>query len=170
VSETKLYLGGAVLLPRGSGRGIRETLRPVDGAAQVRRTVAGALRNWGDPQFRKYSVTLQCSDQVPPSVAGLWPGTALTVDCLTPLPYVAAGAVVVLPRDPVPGSVRAEDADTGARVPVLSVEGRTVTLDAPTAATVVYFRPRLACLVAALNIDFDEYGAATSWQLDLEEV
>jgi hypothetical protein len=71
MSGTVLTLSG-IGVPPYSARGLTQTLEPIDAAAQLRRTVNGALRDFGYTPFRKYRSTISCADQEPPAVYGVW--------------------------------------------------------------------------------------------------
>lgn len=72
-------------LPDYSVRGATQTLAPIDAAKNYRRTVNGRLEDVSDQVFRQYRSTITCTDQAPPEFAGLWPGSRVTVDCITEL-------------------------------------------------------------------------------------
>lgn len=142
VDNTLLVLSGAGVPPY-SARGLQQTLQPIAAATQMRRTVNGALVDISAAQFRKYSSSITCSDQQAPALEGIWPGEELVVDCVAELAYpIMTGSP---DREVVPGSSRDEDGFT-------------------------FYRPRLTMLVVGFTEAKDEYGAVTSWQLDLEEV
>jgi hypothetical protein len=142
MSETVLTLSG-VGVPPYSARGLTQTLEPIDAAANLRRTVNGALRDFGYAPFRKYRSTISCADQEPPAVDGVWPGRTVTVACVAELSFLTAGGSPARPV--VSGSQR--------------IDGN-FTL----------YRPQLTMLVTGFSMSRDEYGAAVSWQLQLEEV
>lgn len=126
-----------------SARGLTQTLAPIEAAIQMRRTVNGALVDLSSSQFRKFTSKITGSDQLPPSLNGVWPGAILTVSCISELVYATSGD---LPdRAAVPGSSRVEGEFT-------------------------YYRPRLVMLVMGFETTTDEYGAQVSWSLDLEEL
>ena len=66
-------------------RGITMTLEPIAASAKIERTLNGELIDVSDPAFRKYRVTLTCSDMEVPSLIQVWPGTQLTITCLPDL-------------------------------------------------------------------------------------
>jgi hypothetical protein len=110
-------------------------------AANLVRTVNGTLVSLAQPQFQKYSSVISGTDQKSPALSGIWPGVQVTVDCIAEL-AVGAGT---MDRPAVAGSVY-EDGG------------------------VQYYRPRLIMLVTGYNLQQDEYGAAVSWSLSLEEM
>jgi hypothetical protein len=67
----------------------------------------------------------------------------VTVGCISELSYLTAGGSPA--RTPVTGSSRTEGAYT-------------------------FYRPSLTMRVVTFSQDTDEYGAETSWSLELEEV
>lgn len=133
----------AIGLPVGSDRGIRQTIEPIDAATSMRRTVNGTLVNIGPAQFRKYRSQVSCADQLPPALDGVWPGDVLTVNCVAELSYLTAGGSPA--KTVVAGSSRVDGDYT-------------------------FYRPQLTMMVVRLNVQRDEYNAAVSWSLDLEEV
>lgn len=139
--DTLLALTG-IGIPDYSARGLTQTLEPIEASANLRRTVNGALVDFSYVPFRKYKSTISCQDQEPPAIDGVWPGRLVTVDCVAELSYPAASAPT---RPVVPGSVRNGGAFT-------------------------FYRPQLEMLVTGFSISWDEYGATTHWQMDLEEV
>ena len=140
--ETVLTLSG-IGVPPYSARGLTQTLEPIGSAAQLRRTVNGALVDLSDSAFRKYQSTISCQDQEPPAVDGVWPGKTVTVECVAELCFLTSGGAPARPV--VAGSQRVEGEFT-------------------------FYRPELTMLVTGFSVSRDEYGAAVSWQLQLEEV
>lgn len=140
-ADTVLVLIG-VGVPSYSARGLTQTLEPIEASAQLRRSINGELQDLSFAQFRKYRSTISCQDQEPPAIDGVWPGHVVTVDCVAELSYPADDSPA---RPVVAGSARTEGA-------------------------FVFYRPQLQMLVTGLSISRDEYGAAVSWQLQLEEV
>jgi hypothetical protein len=130
-------------VPPYSARGASQTLEPIQASQQLRRTVNGELIDISRPEFRKYRSTISCAEQQPPAVDGVWPGQVVTVGCISELSYLTAGGSPA--RTPVTGSSRTEGAYT-------------------------FYRPSLTMRVVTFSQDTDEYGAETSWSLELEEV
>jgi hypothetical protein len=126
-------------LPAASIRGVTQTLEPIGAAAQLMRTVNGALVDVSAAAFRKYASTIRCSDQAPPALDGLWPGQLVTVDCVAELVHAVGGSAA---RAVVES--RVEDG-------------------------FVFYRPRLAMRVLSFDLDRDEWGAIVAWTLVLEE-
>jgi hypothetical protein len=137
-ASTVLAMTG-IGIPAYSARGLHQTLQPIDAAVMTRRTVNGALLNLAPPQFAKYKSTITGADQDPPGLDGIFPGLAVTVDCIAELSISGAAQ-----RPEVPGSIRVNDNDT-------------------------FYRPRLEMMVTGFSIDTDEWGAQVGWTLDLEE-
>lgn len=123
-------------------RGLTQTLEPIDQAANMRRTINGALIDVSSSRFRKYRSTISCADHRAPALDGVWPGMSLTVDCAAYLAYPEGGTPE---RTAVVGSETTEQGFT-------------------------YYRPRLTMRVTRYSTSLDEYGAVTSWTLELEEV
>ena len=130
-------------VPPYSARGASQTIEPIGSSQQMRRTINGELIYISRAEFRKYGSTISCADQQPPAVDGVWPGQVLTVGCISELSYRTAGSTPS--RNMVAGSSRTEGDYT-------------------------FYRPSLTMRVVAFSQDTDEYGAAVSWSLQLEEV
>ncbi|MBY5849679.1 hypothetical protein HFN51_03780 [Rhizobium leguminosarum] len=141
-NETVLVLTGIGVAPY-SARGLEQSLQPIDGAGQLRRTVNGTLVDLSETQLRKFTSTISGTDQLAPAVNGVWPGRTVTVDCIAELCYPTSGGSP--DRSVVSGSSRIEGAMT-------------------------YYRPQLAMVVKDWQLRRDEYGAQVSWTLELEEV
>ena len=140
-NETLLVISGPGVSPY-SARGLSQTLTPIQAAQNTRRTVNGSLIDISAAQFRKFRSTISCTDQNTPALDGIWPGEQVTVDCVATLSYKTVGGS---PSRPVePGSSYVEGAFT-------------------------IYRPRLTMIVMNFAVQEDEYGAAISWSLDLEE-
>lgn len=138
---TLLALTG-IGVPPYSARGLHQTLQPIADAAQTKRTINGALVDVSDVLFRKYSSQISGADVDPPAIEAVWPGLQLTVDCIAEL-AVAESTEPVFARTVV-----------GSR----------------TEAGFIFYRPRLVMLVTDFSINIDEYGKASSWSMNLEEV
>lgn len=123
-------------------RGLTQTLDHLDEAAQLRRTINGALKDISGAQFRKFKSTISCGDVRAPALQGAWPGTQVVVDCVAALSYPTGGTPS---RTVVPGSAFTEEG-------------------------FVFYRPRLVMRITNYSTSTDEYGAVTSWSLQLEEV
>ncbi|AEH88202.1 hypothetical protein [Mesorhizobium opportunistum] len=134
-------------VPPYSARGITQSLDPIDGAAQLARTVNGVLIDLSDPAFRKYKSTIACTDQDQPALDGVWPGDVLTVDCVQELSYRTMG-----------GS------------PARTVASTTDDPATRTEGDFTFYRPRLTMMVVGYSKTFDEWGAESGWSMDLEEV
>jgi hypothetical protein len=135
-----------ISVPPYSARGLTQTLEPIDGAAQLARTVNGTLIDLSDENFRKYRSTITCTDQQQPALDGVWPGMILTVDCVIELSYLTSGS---------PSRDIAETTDdAGTR----------------TEGNFTFYRPRLMMMVVGYQTGVDEYGAVANWSLSLEEV
>lgn len=130
-------------VPPYSGRGLTQTLTPIDAAANLWRTIDGGLIDVSAPQFRKYKSTINGNDQNPPAFDDVWPGLLLQVDCIATLVYKTLGGAPLRPV--VLGGSRVEGDFT-------------------------IYHPRLQMRVMSFNIQEDEWGAAVGWQLDLEEI
>ena len=163
--ETTLAISG-VELPIGSSRFIQADWEPINGGGSFRRTVNGELVHTGRDVFRKWALTLNCTDQSAPTLANAWPGTIATVGFPGRL-RVVGGTSVSLPRDPVAGSVRGVAVD-GAHVEPTAVDGRDVSFT--TAPAVVEFRPELTMMITEHSENLDERRHEIGWTIRLEEV
>lgn len=82
-------VGDGFVMPENSLRGITATLAPIPQAADIDRDCNGNAINLSATQFRKYRVSLTCTDQESPrfgfgdtdsdSDDGIWPGDIVTV-------------------------------------------------------------------------------------------
>jgi len=162
--QTTLVISG-VSIPVGAARGVLADWRPVD-AGQHRRLVDGTLVWTGRDVFRKWSLTLQCTDVLSPTLAELWPGSMVSVQW--PGRHRIPGATsATLPRDPVPASVRGRD-DAGVVVQPTSVSGRDVSFS--TAPVAIEYRPQLQMMVVEHSGNLAEWDREEGWSIRLEEV
>lgn len=129
-------------MPPFSVRGITQTLEPIDAAKNLRRTVNAQLVSLSPALFQKYKSTIDCTDQQSPAFDAVEIGDVLTVSCIPELSYLTSGGSPSRPV--VSGSSRVEGSYT-------------------------FFRPSLTMMVVAKSQSTDEYGAAVSWSLELEE-
>jgi len=139
--ETLLVISG-IGVPPFSARGLTQTLEPIAAAANVRRTVNGALVNLAPTQFQKYRSRISCTDMASPAVDGVFPGLTVTVDCVAELAYLTSG-----------GS------------PQRTIVSGSSYID----GSFTFYRPRLTKKIVGFSISTDEYGAAVAWTMDLEE-
>src|SRR5262245_20535875 len=78
-------------------RGITLTLEPIDQSKNTARDCLGNLIDISLAQFRQMKVSITCTDNDAPELAGIWPGQDITITCLprmngtsdTPLVIVA---------------------------------------------------------------------------------
>jgi hypothetical protein len=140
--STLLRVNGFALSPYAT-RGLSQTLNPISSTADLRRTVNGDLRNFSDDVFQKFASTITGSDQRPPSIDGVWPGALVTVECAVELSFITAS-----------GAPTREMVDYASRQ-----EG-----------DLTYYRPLLDMMVISFDQSFDEYNAAWSWNIVMEEV
>lgn len=141
--DTLLVLSGIGIAPY-SARGVRQTLVAIDASANVRRTVNGGLVSLGQTQFHKYESKISCDDMNSPAADGIFPGAVIAVDCVVELAYLTSGGAPQ--RTVVTGSERIVGAYT-------------------------FYRPRLTMMLTApIEIEEDEWGAAVSWSMSLQEI
>lgn len=142
-NETILLLTGMGVTPY-SARGLEEELEIDPSAlAPARRTVNGTLVDVSSSQLRKYRSIITGSDQDPPAFDSQWPGTQLTVDCISELAYLTSGGSPG--RTVVPGTSRVDGLFT-------------------------FYRPRLTMMVEKFSWLTREYEARVGWTLELREV
>lgn len=140
--DTLLVLSGMGIAPY-SARGVKQTLAPISASASTKRTINGALVNLGQAQFQKYESKISCDDMNSPAADGIFPGAVLVVDCVVELARLTGET----PQRPV-------------------VEGSERVVGAYT-----FYRPRLTMMLTEpIEIEEDEWGAATSWSMSLQEV
>lgn len=129
-------------IPPYSARGLSQSFGPIDESVQLLRTVNGDLDDVSVAQFRKFKTTIRGSDQQPPALNGIWPGTEIIVDCIVEIAYETSTGGPN--HTVVEGSSRVEGDYT-------------------------FYRPQLTMRLVNFNVDRDEYGAQVGWQLDLAE-
>lgn len=167
--ETILVLGDLVF-PAGSGRGITQSIQPIDNG-DVRRSVNGTLIDLTREQNRKFESQIQLQDMATPTLAGIWKGKIINpVECITPFRETVspASATHTIIRTPVAGSVWGYDDATGDKVFPTDVTGEDITFADP--VNYIEYRPSLVMMVLAHTIDADEYAAGEGYTIDLEEV
>ncbi|MDP2358553.1 MAG: hypothetical protein Q8M31_21210 [Beijerinckiaceae bacterium] len=103
----------------------------------------GALVDLSLAQFRKYKSSITCNDMRSPVIGGIWPGQTVTVECVAELNYYTSGG---------------------------SAERTVVSGSSRTEGPLTYYRPELVMCVTGFNVQHDEYRAAVSWTLQLEEI
>ena len=103
----------------------------------------GRLVNLSPTQFQKYKSKITCNDMRAPALDGVFSGALVTIDCVAELAYRTVG-----------GTPQRTIVDSSSRV-----EG-----------DFTYYRPRLDMMVITFATQEDEWGAAVSWSIDLEEV
>jgi len=166
-NETILVLGDLVI-PIGAGRGISQTLQPIDNG-DLRRTVNGELIDLTRVENRKFESQVSTIDQASPTLAGIWKGSQLIVEFIENLRQseLVPTTSFTLIRDPVVSSIVGRDVN-GDKVAVNTVVDRDITF--VSAVKYVEFRPILTMLVVAMSFNIDEYAAEEGWTIDLEEV
>jgi hypothetical protein len=142
-SDSTLLRISAVGMSPYAARGLTQTLNPIQQAKDLRRTINGELVDFSVEQFRKYASVISGNDQMPPGVAGVWPGQLLQVECIAELYFLTLGGSAERPISE--GSLRVEGPYT-------------------------YFRPLLDMRIVDFNQTFDEWDAQVSWSLTLEEI
>lgn len=130
-------------VPPYSARGIVQTLDPIPLAYNGARTVDGTLINFSLPTMRKLRSVITCRDMDGPKLNGVWQGQVVTVGCVVERRFLTATETA--DRPVVAGSTRTEGVYT-------------------------YFRPLLTMMITNYTEQFEEWAAATNWQMELEEV
>lgn len=147
--ELLAYEGGPALRFRHwCARGLQHSLEPIEGGVVRWRSPSGKLHSRRRPGRRKYRVSVDCGGDVqPPDFGGVWEGLVLTVRSAEEL---STAADRPSERPMVPGSART----------VTGSDGVAVT----------FYRPELVMQVTGWRVSRDEWGAVSSWSLQLEEV
>jgi len=169
-TETNLVLGN-LIIPLGAGREITQTLQPISNG-DIRRTVNGDLIDLTRIENRKFESSISTTDQASPTLAGIWKGTQLIVECISPLyelvdPILATHTII---RNPVISSIQGYDA-ANTKVVLISATGignRDLLFVSP--VSFIMFRPILTMLVLGIQFNRDEYAAEEGWTIDMEEV
>jgi hypothetical protein len=130
-------------VPLYSARGLTQTLEPIQQAQQLRRNINGALVDLSVGQFRKYASRISCTDQRAPAIDGIWPGQSVVVSCVAELSYLTEGG---------------------------SPERTVVSGSSYTEGAFTFYRPQLTMRVMTPQSQIEEYKAAVTWHLDLEEI
>ena len=140
-NDTTLVISG-LGIPRWAARTLTESLKLIDAATQVTRSINGAALNWSQPQFQKYELTITCTDQRVLAFDGIEAGTEVIIDIVTELAYPAYGSPS---REVVPDSEREE-------------------------GDFVFYRPRLTMLFLGFSSDTPEWEGRAGWQARFTEV
>ena len=111
---------------------------------------------------------IKCSDKASIAFDSLWHGSQVKVGCIQRLWQKLAGKQTVLSRDPVLGSVIAQDADLNT-IEIKDIKGRQVNLAQTLNDGFVSYCPWLDMRVVDVSFETDEWGMKVSWQLVLEE-
>ncbi|MDB5555434.1 MAG: hypothetical protein JWL86_5418 [Rhizobium sp.] len=142
--EGTLLVLSSMGIPLYSARGLTQTLTPIAASVNQRRTINFVLDDLSQAQSRKYASKISCTDMASPAFDGVWPGQAVTVDCVVELSYRTIGGSPS--RTVVSGSSR-------------------------TVGSFTLYRPRLEMMLsAAPSISLDEWGGAVGWEADFEEI
>jgi len=79
-------------------RGITMTLEPIDQAKNVARDCLGELVDISVAQFRQHKITITCTDNDAPELAGVWPGQDITITCLPRMNGISDTPLVILAK------------------------------------------------------------------------
>jgi hypothetical protein len=154
LAEITLFNIVGIGVPPYSARGISEVLEPIQGSGQMFRDINGTLHNLGVTQFRKFQLSVTCTDMDSPALNGVWPGDTFTVHCQTEMSYPEGSTPV---RTPVTGSERI---------------GQRAEIDGGGPDGFRYYRPQLTMMVMSYQIGtadgWEDVGV--NWQLQLQEV
>lgn len=82
---TSLLSITGITIPENAIRGCTVDLSPIPQATSLRRDINANYIDTSAEQFRKYQVTITCTDHEAPELTGVWPGHAVTV---TLIPFV----------------------------------------------------------------------------------
>ncbi len=141
-NETLLNITGYLVSPY-SARGLQQSWEFIDASKVFARTINMTLIPLSPPGSAKFKTSITGSDQDPPAIDTMQPGTPLTVDCIFELGFITGVGSAIRPV--VPYSSRLSGAWT-------------------------YYRPQLVCMFVGFSANVDEYQHQTGWTLDLEEI
>lgn len=179
----------SVPLPPKSERSISVSISPIAESAGLRRAANGDLVSVARSVFRKYRISIQGDDMIPPGIQSLFPGDY--VECVVPDFMLFNGSSVnrvSLDAHEVLSSgqkadpslfMREADYSTSASIGGLSSAyspDRVSFLRAPASTAIpgayaIRCRPVFACrVVAPWSTSAKEERAQTTWSLELEEV
>lgn len=139
---TLLVISGMGVSPY-SARGLSQTLDPIEAAKQIERDVNGELVDLSIPAMRKYRSRISCTDINTPAVAGIWPGSVVTVECVHELSFLTSNPSAQ-ERPEVPGSIRVEGDHT-------------------------FYRPILIMMFMGFSTSGEEFQRQVAWSFELEE-
>jgi hypothetical protein len=143
MADTLLQIIG-MGVPLYSGRGVQQTLVPIEAAKVLRRSVNGQLIDLSLTQFRKYKTTIRCTDQYSPSLDSIWPGREVTIYCVVELVAPTSGFAAARPV------VSGSQYDDG--------NGWT------------HYRPSLDVRITNYSTQNDEWPADVQWEIEAEEI
>lgn len=127
-----------------SARGLTESFGRLPG--NQRRTINGELIDLTPEQFRKYTLSVSCTDQETPALDDAYIGQTVTVRCASEFSY------------PVGGSAQRTVVSGSSRTP------------GGTGGDFTFYRPELTMMVLDIKTSFAEWPADKTFQIDLEEV
>lgn len=139
--ETVLVIN-LIGMPPASCRGVKQTLRLIEAAANFRRTVNFNLKNTAPAASKKYATEISCTDLNVPCLAGIFPGAEIVIECVSELSWLTVGGS--------PGRT--------------IVDGSSYEIGDMTIG-----RPVLNCTVTDFQWDTDETEATVGWRLTAEE-
>lgn len=139
--ETVLVIN-VIGFPPGSCRGVKQTIKLIQEAAQFRRTANYNLKNTAPAAAKKYATEITCDDVNVPCLAMIFPGQQIVVDCVAELSWATSGGAA----------------------------GRTIVGGSTyTVGDMTIGRPRLNLTVTDFQWDTDETEATVGWRLTAEE-
>jgi hypothetical protein len=139
---TLLVISGMGIAPY-SARGLSQTLDPIGASQHIERDVNGEAVDLSIPEMRKYRSRISCTDINTPAIAGIWPGTVVTVECVEELPFPTAHPEMQ-ERPEVSGSMRVEGDHT-------------------------FYRPILTMIFMGFSTSREEFHRQVAWSFELEE-
>lgn len=171
--DTYLDLGPNIVIPLRSAGGHRESWEP-DEQIDVERTCNGLAKVLRPTHGTAYRITITASGSSVwrmPSLDGVDVGDSVVLSSskIWTAKIPAGADQTILRRDAVPGSVSVRDPETDAIIEH-AIIGKTVLIAAPADMNlIVFYRPRVVCLVIRLPVDHDESSGTGGWSLELVE-
>lgn len=185
---TKLQVSG-LEIPAAADWDIREKVKLIGAASDIRRTVNGEAINVARSVFRKYAISISGDDLWAAGLSGFTPGDYVEVIPSEPfsVSLKTPGYSVELPRAGInivgitSSGARVEPSSvtpSGSPLPLQTAKNATRIATLRTKPTcsfsepvaLVRFRPALSCVVINWETSTDERAATASWSADFEEL
>ena len=163
--------------PPFSARGCQQTLQPLD-TGELRRTVNGDLVYTGKKGHHKYLSIIECQDEAPPVLEGIWRGESVDIQCIQRLwqeiiiDDETDVLKIKLDRKSVTGSVIAlRDGETEFALQVIDSDNVEIQHRFQKDDRVyIHYRPQLQMRVTNFTLVTNEWRQTCGWRLLLEEI